>query len=333
MDETSFNVPLLSRQQQEEQPPPQTSNRFYEFFNVPLVKLPPFIFSFVLFALAIYTMAFVQVVIEDFSIHHKINRSAVVYDTIFNILPHAREAHLADYYTVGFMVLVFLIVLFNRRLRIMVDIIRRTLFVMAIVYFCRTISISITLLPNPFKLCKSEPISNYFLQALWIVVGASQTCHDTFFSGHSVAICLAAMTFFDYLNANLVIRLLIIPAAIAGALIIISTHFHYSVDVMFGFLLSFLFWKYFHMIVHHIERFLVRRREVATEKLSYIELTKEFLATEVGQVESKVYVMLIEPLEHRQSTDSFHVLLTSMWLRFVIWFETLGFLLEHLPSL
>jgi hypothetical protein len=332
MEVNDNKVPLLPSEDVE--PPKLTvGQRVKRFFHVPLHKLPPFLISLFFLVGVTYAMAITQVAIEDYAVKHDLNQSARVFDTLFNILPVARDAHLADYFTLGFMGVVLVIVLLNRRLGIMVDIMRRIMFIMAVVYIIRTISISITLLPNPFKLCKSQPVGNYFVEAFYILVGAAQTCHDCFFSGHSVALCLVTMTYFDYLNAPLLVRLLIVPATLAGALIIIATHFHYSVDVLFGYMISFFIWKFFHHIVHHIERFLVRRRMVEEERITYMELSKEFILNEIGQVETKEYLRLVEPLERRRSTDIIHVFLTSILLRAVVWFESLDFLLgNELPS-
>jgi membrane-associated phospholipid phosphatase len=295
------------------------------FFYIPPRKIPPFIVGLVFFLMIAYIMAIVQVLIQNFSVKRKIDRNLPVHDVGFEVLPYIDRDTLPDLLVSGMLALSFFSIFISRGCAIMIVLVRRFLTVLAVVYSIRTISIAITLLPNPFPQCKASEMGHPMVDALLILAGYAKTCQDCFFSGHSVAISLASLIWFDYLNARMLFRLLAIPAAIIGAVIIISCHFHYSVDVMFGFLISFLVWKYYHSIIHRISRYLVRRKRDLENKggihpVSWWELARHFLKNEVGEVRCDELL----PIEQKkQSTkDTFHIVLIVMLLRFVTWYET-----------
>jgi hypothetical protein len=294
------------------------------FFYVPCRKFPPMIVACIFFISVTYIMAIVQVSIQNFSVKRGIDRNLPIYDVGFEVLPYSNHEHLPDLVVTGLMISVISIIFLNRGLQIFIDLVRRFLTVMGCVYAIRTISISITLLPNPFPQCKASQMGNPAVDALLILIGQTKTCQDCFFSGHSVAICLSVLVWYDYLKARLWIRMLSIPAALIGGFVIISSHFHYSVDVMFGFLISFFVWKYFHSFIHRISRYLVRRKEDLHHQQkhftpkSWWSLTKHFLKTEVGRVDTNE----IKPMENKPMLDSQHVFMTMIVLRFIVWYES-----------
>ncbi|KAL0478870.1 sphingomyelin synthase-related protein [Acrasis kona] len=309
------------------------------FFHVPLRKIAPFVSSAIFCIIITYIMAVAQVVVQNYSIKMKVDRNPPVFDLGFKILPYVHHETLPDYLTLGYLGISFLIILFTRKMSVAVDAARRLLIVLGVVFFIRAVSISVTWLPNPFPLCKASELGNPLVEALLILAAQAKTCQDCFFSGHSVAITLSCMLWYDYLNTKIWIRLLAIPAAFIGALVILLCRFHYTVDVIFGFLITFLMWKYYHMFLHRIERYLVKKHVEMLKKQkskppSLYKLAKGFVRREMGQVEECDInyiqdVLKHEPIEsHRKGKDDVRTIFVMAVLKAVTWHESWGYLLE-----
>jgi hypothetical protein len=309
--------------------------RMKRFFHLPKRKLPPFALGLVFFFTVTYIMAIVQVLIQNFSVKRKIDRNLPVFDTGFEVFPYIDEELLPDILVSSLLGFVFLTVFLSRGCSVMISLVRRFLTVLGLVYMIRTVSIAITLLPNPYPQCKASEMGHPMVDALRILAGYTKTCQDCFFSGHSVAISLACLIWFDYLNAKMWVRLLAIPVGATGAFIIISSHFHYSVDVMFGFLISFLIWKYYHSMIHRISRYLVRRKHDLLNKggvheiPSWWDLARHFLRNEVGELDCTE----LEHIERRtKAKDTIHVVSIILTIRFISWYESWDHILHVVPA-
>jgi membrane-associated phospholipid phosphatase len=303
-------------------------------------KILPFAAAGMFCTLIAYLMSMAQVYVQDLTNTLHLAKDEPVFDQGFRFLPHLyNKDHIPDYYVISLFGFVVLTVFINRRLLVVIDMLRRMLVIVALIYCIRSISISITLLPNPYRKCVPSPVENYGKDALLVMLFIKTTCQDCFFSGHTVFIACTSMLWYDYLNARLLFRLPAILFAIVGGLLILMCHFHYSVDVMFGFLISYFIWKYFHSFIHRVERWLVRRQQKRWKRgkrvrQTYTKLAKQFLTREVGQVENEEDKVVIkaEPLMHPQSIDSFNVFITAGYLRFVIWFESWDDFLAEKPK-
>jgi hypothetical protein len=158
-------------------------------------------------------------------------------------------------------------------------ILRRFMFIQAIILLVRSISINLTILTLPLPDCKSTATGSPYYEAIRIFFMQSRTCADILFSGHTASITLLALIWTTYskgeewqlclgedacyyyplgrpkLSAvgdpNTIHWTVIIVWMVActGYFLIISTWFHYSCDVFIGFWLAQLFWGLYHYFV------------------------------------------------------------------------------------
>lgn len=116
------------------------------------------------------------------------------------------------------------------------------MFLLSIIYLLRVISFSLTILPSPTQECKQEweskpetmlrGILNLFYQ---------EGCGDLVFSGHTSCMVMATLFLYKYcFPGNLMAALGLLMYNIIGAITIIGTRLHYSVDVFIASVISVL---------------------------------------------------------------------------------------------
>jgi len=138
---------------------------------------------------------------------------------------------------------------------------RRWLLCTGILFLLRGFSIICTILPNPDPYCVSNvERGNIFLLALEVVVGIKVTCRDVLYSGHTVHFTLCALIWRDYSplcplwTTNFCRRwkfshIFGYITAVFGYIVIIGTHFHYTVDVWIAFWMTYFVWSYYHEVI------------------------------------------------------------------------------------
>ena len=133
-----------------------------------------------------------------------------------------------------------------------------TMILYGILYLCRGISIFLTNLPNPNLNCISTVNeNNLFIEAFLVLCTYKITCYDLLFSGHTVSLTLCGMMWYQYTkkenkfiyNITCTITTLIV---LLGYFLIISTHFHYSIDVFIGSLLTIFSWIALHQLKYDL---------------------------------------------------------------------------------
>eukprot|EP00929_Paragymnodinium_shiwhaense_P003342 TRINITY_DN103817_c0_g1_i1.p1 TRINITY_DN103817_c0_g1~~TRINITY_DN103817_c0_g1_i1.p1 ORF type:complete len:360 (+),score=32.27 TRINITY_DN103817_c0_g1_i1:126-1205(+) len=131
----------------------------------------------------------------------------------------------------------------------------------------RGLTIVSTVLPNPDQDCKvQDPYGHLkypFTFAFDIFRGEAVTCADVLFSGHTVGVTLSCMFLSEYMplapwwvsasshNGALsagrtTMQVIIVVYAAISYACIIASQFHYSADVLLGFLLTFFVFKEYH---------------------------------------------------------------------------------------
>lgn len=152
---------------------------------------------------------------------------------------------------------------------------RRWTFCLGALFVLRGLCISVTLLPNPDHNCYLEyqDSINLFTLAFYALIKRINTCADVMFSGHSVNTTLAALVWHYYSHVSTfratseqykaepqrqsevlsaAVRLCDIEKILAWAfsltiyILIISTRFHYTIDVVVGAGFSLFFWMMYH---------------------------------------------------------------------------------------
>ena len=82
----------------------------------------------------------------------------------------------------------------------------------------------------------------------------NKTCNDLFFSGHSISLSISFYIWFYYNNLkNIILKLffnfLFLIIYIIGLFIFIISHFHYSIDVLIGSILSIFLFSIYHLLI------------------------------------------------------------------------------------
>lgn len=214
----------------------------------------------------------------------------VLPDSGFDIVTFAPQqssyADIALYIIDGITAVRFLL---DRRLRYVF--IRRRLFLQGTLFLLRSLSILVTRLPNPYLGCPISPsITRWplLVVAVLILGGQVKTCNDVMFSGHAVSMTLS-MSFWlwhssyreliprignvlpsmmcgRFLNdamsgvskaraLSILTKVVVLSGWMMGALTVISTRFHYSLDVYIGTLLATLLFNFYYALVAIIRLF------------------------------------------------------------------------------
>jgi len=192
-------------------------------------------------------------------------------DVGFDILP-SFDPLLADLATYGAMLITLVRFFFgvtanNHRIRR--HIFRRHIFCLGTLFFFRAFSIISTMLPNPADYCVTDVQYSPWYEALRILSGATVTCADVMYSGHTVNITLCSMTWHCYshvvpinsfdplfskfgplanklgeLQRLTTVKAVVWASTFLGYCFIIGSRFHYTLDVFIGSLLTITFFKF-----------------------------------------------------------------------------------------
>eukprot|EP00752_Nemacystus_decipiens_P007567 g6760.t1 len=158
-----------------------------------------------------------------------------------------------------------------QRLKIM----RRVFIIFGTVLLMRAVSVSVTVLPDASPVCRdrfeedaaiAELFPGAFLEAARFVWSPTSfvTCGDMVFSGHTTCLVMVAMTFRRYCRAAELktkvllrsfhlsegvlsaVRRLVYAYVALGALVIIGSKLHYTLDVLLAVLVTFCTFSFYH---------------------------------------------------------------------------------------
>lgn len=170
------------------------------------------------------------------------DRNYVLHDGGFLVLPHLANSHLADAFVNIFFVITILAVIFYCDCT--QNALRRMFWIVGFLYILRAFTISLTVLPSPYPSCYSQQRYNSpFLTAFKVVLGMHVTCGDVLYSGHTMVInlCIYLWVFYSRIGLrSFLFRIGVWILGILGMLSIISTHFHYTDDVIIAFCFTWL---------------------------------------------------------------------------------------------
>lgn len=118
-------------------------------------------------------------------------------------------------------------------------ILRRWCFIMGWLYLFRSITIVVTTLPSPLRDgCIPPNLSLHgspgerFGAFFQTVAGDDQSCGDNIFSGHTCVMASCALAWRIHARAHRILGWIVYLIATAGILMIIFTHYHYTIDVV-----------------------------------------------------------------------------------------------------
>ena len=209
--------------------------------------------AWLLWAFAMMTNAVIGVFIERHIKNRQIPVGGVLYDFGFDVLPFIPSKSLGfslpDLCTLlpATFTALALNIAFPPKLAVII--LRRILCISAFAYLGRAVSVPLTLLPNPDSHCvfrEKYPESNIWYVSLFVPFGETITCNDVFFSGHTIPITCAMFTWIYYMRNWPICRFFGILTSLLSLLGIIVTHFHYTVDVFYGFIVTCILWIIYH---------------------------------------------------------------------------------------
>lgn len=140
----------------------------------------PFIFSFCFFLITLYINSLVQVWADRNSPYWL----PALPDIGHKLLPYFTFYSINNYYLLASFVLVIIRYIFQRDIRLIV--LRRWLFLQAVLFIMRSISIFVTSLSVPLPGCNTTAVGSPPIEAFYIMSLVHATCGDVLFSGHTV---------------------------------------------------------------------------------------------------------------------------------------------------
>jgi hypothetical protein len=140
----------------------------------------PFVFSFIFFLVTLYVNSLVQVWADRNSPFWL----PALPDIGHKLLPYWSYYSINNYYLLCSFVLVIIRYVFQRDIRLIV--LRRWLFLQAILFIMRSISIFVTSLSVPLPGCNTTAVGSPPIEAFYIMSLVHATCGDVLFSGHTV---------------------------------------------------------------------------------------------------------------------------------------------------
>ena len=209
--------------------------------------------AWLLWACAMMSNAVIGVLLQRYTDHSSRPSSPPLRDFGFDLLPYIPSKSLGfsipDLCALGSATMIAFNIVLQFRPAFATILLRRILFISAIAYFGRTLSVPMTLLPNPDTECVPTVgrTTSVLLSIILVPFGATVTCSDVFYSGHTIPITCAILTWMDYLTLRRHIRFLGITVSSLALVGIIVTHFHYTVDVVYAVVVTTVVWKLYHL--------------------------------------------------------------------------------------
>jgi hypothetical protein len=145
-----------------------------------LLSCLPFFFSLIFFFITLYINSLVQVWADRNSPFWL----QALPDIGHKLLPYFTFYSINNYYLITAFVLVIIRYIFQRDVRLIV--LRRWLFLQAVMFIMRSISIFVTSLSVPLPGCNTTAVGSPPIEAFYIMAMIHSTCGDVLFSGHTV---------------------------------------------------------------------------------------------------------------------------------------------------
>lgn len=162
-------------------------------------------------------------------------------DVGFETLPHyVNNFMVTDIYVYGWLTITLVRLYYTGYFEIGL---RRFFWICGTLYILRGFTITFTVLPTPYTGCQPHAHEIPLLTAVKIVFGNLSTCGDVLYSGHTMMLTASALMWQVYDKRKFAIVSSWI-VSIVGMLIIVSTHFHYSDDVI----IAFIFTSFTHLV-------------------------------------------------------------------------------------
>lgn len=211
-----------------------------------------------LFSCSVWNSA-CQVMVDHWTFYQQLHAaeitSVVLPDIGFHLLPHLKTPNLADVYNAGMLATTVAIFQLFHPLR--AKLLKRFCLLQGTLFMLRSITIVVTLLPNPYHSCVLHPArdESFIAEGLKVMGGSRTTCGDVMYSGHSVNMTLMNLfwqeNYPSHWRTAAFVRSFWWLVNIVGLIVCVTTHFHYTVDVLIGPVLTCLFWALYHRTIKY----------------------------------------------------------------------------------
>jgi len=166
--------------------------------------------------------------------------SSVISDVVHDHLVYTEGTWVCDLLVYPCLFFTILRILLTRDTRKRTKRLSKFLTVLATLYLIRCLTIIATIMPKPDSSCETDPqlFENWFYGALLVMAGRSKTCTDEVFSGHTINVltCLAVWVIY---HDNIVVYIVATIYGLTTLSIITITRYHYTIDVIVGFIVTF----------------------------------------------------------------------------------------------
>lgn len=200
----------------------------------------------------------------------KANKSVTLWDVTYYHLPMVKTTKYADIFAGGVTYVTFFrFVVAPGPYSMRWTILRRLVTCWGILWFCRAFTIVVTPLPNPDHTCVPKIT---FPGNIWVEAAANlpispyheMTCLDVMYSGHTVALTLNMLFFLhysrsapwfecatkeNYISGRMLLHICGVIVTLTGYYFIVASHFHYTLDVLVGALVTYSVFKGYHMAI------------------------------------------------------------------------------------
>jgi len=195
------------------------------------------------------------------------NHSVVLFDATYHFLPMVSSTAPADTFAgAPWFLVVFRYMLLPGPMSLRWTITCRLLVMWGLLWLFRGVTIIVTPLPNPDFTCKPQVSfpDSAFMEAWanlpFVFWHSETTCQDVLYSGHTVSLTLGAMFLCYYWprspwtcysvkhprRIKVILYTLGTLFVISGYYFIVASHFHYTVDVLVGAMMTFLTFRGYH---------------------------------------------------------------------------------------
>ena len=184
-------------------------------------------------------------------------QQAPLYDVIAsNTQSFGISRSVPDVIVFAMLIITIIVLIVDRNKQVSSLVILRRVFIIAtILYLIRAVTFSVTLLPPPISTCElrvAYNITDYLRLGFGQLAGLT-TCTDLLYSGHTLIVALCAL-FLDYYSSVRILALLAYLTAIAQAFLVIASGMHYTVDIIFAFVLTIGVFTWYHLLLDHAYR-------------------------------------------------------------------------------
>ncbi|CAG8503843.1 10838_t:CDS:2 [Ambispora gerdemannii] len=221
-------------------------------------------------------------------------------DLGFKVLPETDKVFLADLFMLTLLVgSVFFTLFMAESNRARIIIVRRIFWLLGILLFFRTITLSTTTLPSPKNCTPVDTGSFWFMlkQGVHLILGGVKACTDNIYSGHTIFITTSIILFRVYCKYPYLTYYSYVHGT-TGICLLVATRLHYTVDVLLAVFITYAVHSiYFFIVDLCIEKHFLHIRR-AEERLGDKELYQR-----IGYIPNMFNVSLVGTVRWMDGLD------------------------------